>query len=84
MKPLPRRYSGFRATAIPDRAEMARTVIHPMPLVPDAPSTPAAESYRAPWSEVLDALRDGLGATDSSRDDAPLSRLPRPVPPLSR
>jgi cellulose biosynthesis protein BcsQ len=71
MNRLPERYPGFLSTAIPDSADVELMGVHRMPLVAYAPSTPAAEAYRALWCEVLGALNEGSGETDPSQGTAP-------------
>ncbi len=66
MERLPELYPGFLSTSVPYTSEVERMGIHRMPIIAYAPSNPAADAYRALWSEVLVALADCSGGADRS------------------
>ncbi len=62
MEELPERHPGFLRTCIPYASEVERMGVHRMPLLAYAPSSPAADAYRALWVEIQDVLKEGKGA----------------------
>ncbi len=74
MERLPERYPGFLRASIPYTSEVERMGVHRLPLIAYAPSNPAADAYRALWSEVLTALAAPDG--DDAGTDRPLGPAP--------
>ncbi len=65
---------GFLRASIPYTYEVERMGVHRLPLIAYAPSNPAADAYRALWSEVLTALAAPDG--DDAGTDRPLGPAP--------